>query len=133
MQLTQAGAGLIGIILHLRNTPLSDMQTIWNLAMQGLPVAIQVLRHLGNRVSVHGPSEEQVANDHSDPLASARPSFSPNSRAPAIYQYSPGTPILLWGSPLTYLCFAPYLDDRERWIKSAWKQARYKTLMIGWV
>lgn len=50
-QLTQAGAGLIGVILHLRSSSTQGNEAIWHLAMQGLPAAIQILRQLGKRVS----------------------------------------------------------------------------------
>ncbi|ORY28987.1 fungal-specific transcription factor domain-domain-containing protein [Naematelia encephala] len=46
-QLTQAGAGLIGIILHLRAT--IGNESILHVAIQGLPAAIKVLRQLGKR------------------------------------------------------------------------------------
>ena len=51
-QLTQAGAGLIGLILHLRAYTVGEEAMMLHLASQGLPAAIQTLRQLGRRVSV---------------------------------------------------------------------------------
>ncbi len=49
-QLTQAGAGLIGVILHLRTPGNHGNEQLLGLAMQGLPADIQILMHLGKRV-----------------------------------------------------------------------------------
>jgi hypothetical protein len=46
--LTQAGAGLIGVILHVRNAPASG-DNVLQVALQGLCASILVLTKLGQR------------------------------------------------------------------------------------
>lgn len=48
-QLTQAGAGLIGVILHVRNTQSANGETALQVALQGLCASIVVLTKLGQR------------------------------------------------------------------------------------
>lgn len=48
-QLTQAGAGLIGVILHVRNTQSANGDNILQVALQGLCASILVLTKLGQR------------------------------------------------------------------------------------
>lgn len=50
-QLTQAGAGLIGVILHVRSATLPGSDSVLQVALQGLCASILVLRKLGQRVS----------------------------------------------------------------------------------
>lgn len=50
-QLTQAGAGLIGVVLHVRSTQVAGGDSVLQVALQGLTASILVLRKLGQRVS----------------------------------------------------------------------------------
>jgi len=50
-QLTQAGAGLIGVILHVRSNALPGSDNVLQVALQGLCASILVLKKLGQRVS----------------------------------------------------------------------------------
>jgi hypothetical protein len=75
-QLTQAGAGLIGVILHLRSSSTQGNEAIWHLAMQGLPAAIQILRQLGKRVSEVEWSRLEWGRAESSLFHSARSTFS---------------------------------------------------------
>jgi hypothetical protein len=52
-QLTQAGAGLIGVILHVRSATMPGSDNVLQVALQGLCASILVLRKLGARVSSH--------------------------------------------------------------------------------
>lgn len=51
-QLTQAGAGLIGVILHVRQLQMPGGDNVLQVALQGLCASILVLRKLGQRVSL---------------------------------------------------------------------------------
>lgn len=90
-QLTQAGAGLIGVILHLRSTGSSGDEAIWHLALQGLPAAIQVLRQLGKRVRAHAQLQlsYSLLTFRSARQAIAPPSFWQSSPALAAFPSSP--------------------------------------------
>ncbi|KAL1408094.1 hypothetical protein Q8F55_004897 [Vanrija albida] len=48
-QLTQAGAGLIGVILHVRSMSIQGGESVLSVALQGLCASILVLRKLGTR------------------------------------------------------------------------------------
>lgn len=48
-QLTQAGAGLIGVVLHVRSNAISGSDNVLQIALQGLCASILVLRKLGTR------------------------------------------------------------------------------------
>lgn len=55
-QLTQAGAGLIGVILHVRSGSMPGSDNVLQVALQGLCASILVLRKLGQRVSQYTDS-----------------------------------------------------------------------------
>jgi hypothetical protein len=87
-QLTQAGAGLIGVILHVRSTSMPGSDSVLQVALQGLCASILVLRKLGTRVSFSHLVHSRTKNETNKKLTC--PSVL---RATALRSFSSSLPV----------------------------------------
>ncbi|KAJ9098748.1 hypothetical protein QFC21_004396 [Naganishia friedmannii] len=81
-QLSQSGAGLVGVILQVQGKSRPDQQHLLRLAIQGLSSSISLLRHLGLRVRIGSDNSSEARTDDSDGLGRVFQSLSaPRRRA----------------------------------------------------